>query len=213
MGAKDWPKIRRIKTGWLVDSGRILPVRTRKRVPTKEAMEVLVASLRSERKALRTTERFERANRVVALTNLNDAARRDVLEALDVLGGRGSLTMAARYFIQHYAPEKAAPVGGLLVDYVESLRAGNRRPRTIRDVENKVGAFARDFGRRSVQSISQQDVEQWLNRSGKRRSWGPASRNAYRRALLGFFGYAIRRELIPRNRSPPRRWTRVCRRS
>ena len=199
MGKSDWPKIRRIKTGWLVDSGRILPVRTRKRVATKEAMEALVASLRSERKALRTTERFERANRVVALTNLNDAARRDVLEALDVLGGRGSLTMAARYFIQHYAPAKAAPVGGLLVDYVESLRAANRRPRTIRDVEIKVGAFARDFGRRAIQLISQPEIEQWLSSTGKKRSWGPASRNAYRRGLLGFFGFAMRRDLIQRN--------------
>lgn len=194
-----WPRVRRIKTGWMVDSGRVLPVRTRRRVPTLEAMEALVALLRSERNALRTTERFERANRVVALTGLDDAARRDVLEALDVLAGRGNLTMAAKYFVQHYAPAHAVSVDTLMADYLEGLRVGNRRPRTILDVKGKVGAFSTANGRRAVQAISRREIDQWLSAEGRKRSWGPASRNAYRQALHGFFNYAVRRELIQSN--------------
>lgn len=199
MGGTNWPRVRRIKTGWLVDSGRVLPIRTRKRVPTREAMETLVASLRDERKALQATARFERANRVISLTGLDDAARRDVLEALDTLAGRGNLTMAAKYFVQHYVSAHAVPVETLIADYIEGLRVGNRRPRTILDVKGKVGAFASDNGRRAVQSISRREIDQWLSSEGRKRSWGPASRNAYRQALHGFFNYAVRRELIEIN--------------
>lgn len=35
MSEKAWPNVKRIATGWLVDSGRVLAVRTRKRVATK----------------------------------------------------------------------------------------------------------------------------------------------------------------------------------
>ncbi|HMP75786.1 MAG TPA: tyrosine-type recombinase/integrase [Kiritimatiellia bacterium] len=199
MSEKTWPKVSRIRGGWRVDTGRGLPVRVRKVVATREAKDELVEALQAERKALRSTARFERGNRVVQLSGLDDAARRDVLAALDVLAGRGTLESAARFYIQHAAPASAIPCADLLDQYVEAIRAANRRPRTITDVEGKLRPFMDAHGKTTVQSITIQSVEGWLRKEGKARKWGPASRNAYRRALVGFFNFAIRRGFMERN--------------
>ncbi len=201
-----WPKIRTItersgRKSYRVDAG-CWPGKTRnvKQFKTPTEAEAHADALRDQRETQAKADRFERLNRAVSLTALSDDERADVLAAVkELLGTKGTLVESVRFWKKHAAPAQPVSVETLLEQYLESLRIANRRPRTIRDASGKVGAFTEDHPQATVQSITAPDVDGWLSRTGKKKKWGPASRNAYRRSLVGYFNFAKNRGLIDDN--------------
>ena len=201
-----WPKIRIItersgRKSYRVDAG-CWPGKTRnvKQFKTSAEADAHADALRDQRETQAKADRFDRLNRAVSLTALSDDERADVLAAFkELLGTKGTLVDAVQFWKKHAAPAQPVSVEALLEQYLESLRIANRRPRTLRDARGKVSAFTGDHPQAIVQSITAPDVDGWLSRTGKKKKWGPASRNAYRRALVGYFNFARQRNLIDNN--------------
>lgn len=190
-----WPKVVESDGGWRVDTLRGLPRRVRRFCASREELNALVEALRAERRALR----LERGNNVMLLSALNDAQRRDVLAALDVLAGRGTLEAAARFYVKHAAPAQSTPIDTVVRDYIERMHVANRRERTIEDAAAKLRTFADSFVNRSLQSIMHDEIDSWLDKLCAARGWTGASRNAYRRRVHALFEHARKRGLIERN--------------
>ncbi len=194
-----WPKIRRRGNSWRVDAG--VDPQTRKRLQrqfaTQADAEEYAADLRASRQATAAAVRFERRNRAVRLTNITDGQRMDIITALSRLAGRGTLTTAADFYLKHHPTTGARTVAEVLADLVTATEAANRRPRTVRDLAGRLGAFAVDFGQTPIQTVTLQDLEQWLARVT--RGAAPLTRAAYRRCLFRLFSFAVKRGLRDSN--------------
>lgn len=154
--------------------------------------EAFAADLRTQRAAAAEAERFERRNRAVSLANLSDEQRADVLSAFRAMEGtRGTLTAAAKFWLQHSAPATARTCNEVLAELLQSCTAANRRVRTITELRRKVGAFCADYGPQPVASITAHDIATWLD--GRAGRLSPKSRASFRQALNRLFGFAARR--------------------
>jgi len=86
-----------------------------------------------------------------------------------------------------------------LADAVEAFKqykAGRVGTRQADDIKNHLKRFSKDFGKRTVKSITTAEIEAWLSSLRSRKNpaklpvppiIGPIARNAYRMTLHGFF--------------------------
>jgi integrase/recombinase XerD len=194
-----WPKIRGRRNGsgttsWRVDAGAFGgSKRLVKQFPTLADAEAYAAELRAQRAATHEARRFERRNRAVSLANLNDRQRADVLEAYRLLEGgkRGSLVSAVYFYMKHAAPAGEHTVAEVTRELLTSVEAANRRPRTVRELRERLAAFGGEHGEAGIHAITAHDVEAWIGHHCK--GMMPLTRLHYRRCLHRLFAFAVKR--------------------
>jgi len=128
----------------------------------------------------------------ISLTDLPDSKRSDVLHAYDILGGRASLSKAAKFFVENARPaDESLTLERVFEEYLDGKRRSGRRPRTIEEVQYKLGRFVTGQEGVPIQSIAGVDLDQWLDGRG----FTPVTRDAYRRQLVAFFNFAVNRAI------------------
>lgn len=186
-----WPRIRSRGNGWVVDCGKVFGKRERKQFDSLREAEEYADAQRTRRSTLRQTQRFEDANRSVLLTGLTDTQRIDVLRAIEVLAGRGTLTEAVEFWIKHSAPTAGARnLRNVYEEYLAGKIKAGRRPATIVDVKSRLGVFVLQHPKSQLHSITTTDIERWID---SRKGTSPENRDGYRRAFVAFFNYAVKR--------------------
>ncbi|HMP76595.1 MAG TPA: tyrosine-type recombinase/integrase [Kiritimatiellia bacterium] len=186
-----WPRIRARGSAFLVDCGKIFGKRERRQFDTIEEAEIYAEAQRTRRASLREVERFEDTNRSVRLTTLTDSQRIDALQAFEVLGGKGSLLAAARFWLKHSAPTTGPrPLREVYEEYLASKTKSGCRPATLADVKARLGSFVLEHAREHVHAITTQDIEKWID---ARKGQSIENRDGYRRAFVSFFNYAVKR--------------------
>ncbi len=167
--------------------------RNRRTFSTLADAEKHAQVLRTKRSADQKAEKFSAENRAVSLANLNDAQRSDVLTAFRALDGtRGTLAGCVDFWKKHAAPANARTCRQSLDELVAACESANRRPRTVAELEAKVGEFCADYGTEPIARVTAADVSAWLDQRTKKLS--PRSRAAYRQALNRLFAFAVKRE-------------------
>ncbi len=191
-----WPKIRKRGNGWLVDCAFVFGARRRKTFNDLDAAEQYAADMRAERAELRTTQSHERRNRHVTLSNLTETQRAEVIQAFELLGANCGLLDAVRFYLEHAAPHHAGTSLEDVFDaYIDSKRKSGKRPRTVRDADGKLRSFVYDNKDRPCRSITTADIERFLDG----RKYEGATRDAYRRAFIAMFNWAIKRGYTDKN--------------
>lgn len=158
-------------------------------------------------KAYAERKRVEVKNRGTVAVALDSRQTRDALDALHLLTSEideqslrrpraTPLAEAARFWLTHNRPRGGTvSVQSLLSDFLEQKLKLNRRPTTIRELENKIGRFAKDLDGRQVHTVTATEIEAWLDANTTTAS----TRNKYKRLLHGFFRFAKRKGYLEQN--------------
>jgi integrase len=171
---------------WQVDFGTREGRRVQRSFTTKADAKIAIDQYVGQQ----TLERIDLKNKRVALFDLTDAQRMDVISAYEKLNGIGSLTQAVEFYLLHTSPPGGSrTVREVLAEYLESKTRANRRKNTILDVKTRVGRFSQDHGDSPIHELTTTDLENWLNKYDYRQ----ISRLNYRTALVGFFNFAVKR--------------------
>lgn len=115
----------------------------------------------------------------------------------------GDLEPAVRLYLRHHRPESGNITIDTLMDlYLRGKQDGTAtqggrplQPRSLADVENRLGVFARVFGSKWVQEVKADDLCKWLGDSTKSRQ----SRRNYFTVLNGMFNFAVARKYAGSN--------------
>ena len=141
----------------------------------------------------------QRERQGLAAFALGDTQRSIAQNCFKLLAENGftcdDLEPAVRLYLRHHRPES----GNITIDRLMGLylrgkqdgtaTQGGRplRPRSLGDVENRLGVFARVFGSKWVQEVKADDLRKWLDDSAKSRQ----SRRNYFTVLNGMFNFAV----------------------
>lgn len=99
-----------------------------------------------------------------------------------------SLTAAARYYIDNYRePVTKIAFEKALEQFMDDKRRVNCRPRTLENLKNRIGAFARKHPGKLVSDIQPADVSEYFHRPGV----GPLTKNTDLTVLSVFFNWAV----------------------
>ncbi|HZM06244.1 MAG TPA: site-specific integrase [Candidatus Saccharimonadales bacterium] len=110
--------------------------------------------------------------------------------AFTQLGDR-PLLPAVSYFIENFRePSIRVALSHALDQFIESKKANNSRPDTIRSLEYKVGKFVSKHAEKGVCDITAADISAEIHRPGL----SPITKSNVRRALHGFFEWCVRRK-------------------
>lgn len=184
--------IRRRGESWQVDFGERNRKRTQVSFKTKPDAKLAIDAF-LEKQRLR---HIDHMNKRVAVYDLTDKQRIDVITALDKLPRRSTLTQAVEFYLKH-----TRPVGGsftvdqVLEEYLDAKRKANRREQTLKGIKTHIGRFARQHGSAPVHEISSHDIEEWMDKHGYKQ----VTRLNYRTAFMGFFNYALKQEYVGQN--------------
>ena len=177
---------------WQVDFGTQNGQRIQRSFPSLDDAKIAIDEF-VDQKAL---QRIDQRNKRVAVYDLTDRQRMDILTAMERLNGRGSLTEAADYYLSHTEPEGGSrTVSQVIEEYLEAKRLANRRERTIGDIKARMGHFASEHGEENVHDITTRTIEMWLNKH----EYKQTSRLNYRTVFVGFFNFAKKRRYIQDN--------------
>lgn len=195
--ATEWPKIRPCRNAWRVDCGFKLEEgkRVQREFPTEDEAKKFAQECRERRRLLEESTRLQRRNSTIILTNLSDSQRRDVHRAYELLDNHGSLVEAVEFFMKHMAPRKAIILADLYQEYLEAKHRAKLRPKSLEDIESRVGRMVQDLGTRQASGIFPADLESWLDSH----RYEGVTRIGYRRQFIGFFNYAVQHEYCPSN--------------
>jgi site-specific recombinase XerD len=86
----------------------------------------------------------------------------------------------------------------LCKDALEHSRDVNS-PAWTKNLETKIRCFLVEFGGRSAESITRQEIQQYLIKAGQSRKWTPATRNRHQSSLSLVFRIGVDNEKIPMN--------------
>ena len=133
--------------------------------------------------------------------HLSDEDLKTANQSLGILKKKGfpceALVDAAEFYVKHHDPRKVhRTVQAAFEEQVESRKKANRRPITIRDLHQRVGRFAQDFGKRHVHEITTGEIEDWLDSKGY---YNPITRDNYIRHLIAFYKFCIKRGYAQEN--------------
>ena len=184
--------IRQRGLSWQVDFGTSEGRRIQRSFNTKQEAKNSVDSHLEERRL----ENIDTRNRRVAVFDLTDRQRIDVVGALDLLPRNATLTDAVRFYADHVEPEGGPKtVSALLDDYLKDKERANRREATIKEIRSRIGRFAEEFGASPVHAITTRDIESWMDRH----EYKKITRDNYRRQFVGFFNFAVKRGHVQTN--------------
>jgi len=217
---------------FVVDLGVVDGKRTRKNFRDLEAAERWAETKRLERRkigqdAARLTDR-QKSDAVRAYEALPEnmplpevatkaaelgsiAAIKDAVEATRKLAGRGHLIDAVAFYLDHHDPDGGdKTVDEVIREYILSRKKARRRPRTIRDIEGRLGmqltksgtvdsvsGFAKRFFGVPVRQLTTHDLQSWLDAQ----SGNGTTRNNRRVHLVGLLNFAKRRGWVSANRA------------
>jgi integrase len=157
----------------------------------------------------------DRSHRV-SLQDMSDDARVDVLSALkrlegktslssavesyvaatDRLQGNGTIEQAVSYFIKNARLDSDAVTLGVAYErYYSGKEKANRRPRTLEEIRYKLGRLVSGREELLVHMISTEELDVWLDGFELKGN----TRDSYRRQLVGFFNFAVKREYTGNN--------------
>lgn len=180
----------------MVDCATVFGARRRRTFTDRMEAEKFATEMRVERAQLRSIRAHERRNHHVTLSNLTDTQRAEIIQAYELLGNSRGLLDAVRFYCEHSGPANDEAMLETVFDsYMESKRKSGKRPRTIRDAEGKLRSFVYDHRYRPAHTITTADIEAFLDGRG----YAGSTRDAYRRAFLAMFNWAIKRGYTGRN--------------
>ena len=154
-------------------------------------------------------------------TTITDAAR-TIAEAQKILGGKGTIQEAARYFAKKTARDEIEEItfGDLYEQFMSELAIGEK-PKTREyqrsyrywaDCAHRLGAAADHFKMKQVSAITTRDLEEFLDRlplrvrtsagtvyTGKYARTKGRNRKNYRTAFCTIFSFARDRRYLPRD--------------
>lgn len=185
-------RIRKRSASWQVDYGKP----DGKRVQRSFSTKALAKRDINEHLAQETVRQKDVQDNGVCLQHLTRSQRIDVLEALDMLGGKASLRDVASFYLQHHtAPDASPAVREVLEEYRHAKRKMNCREWHLRTIDYRIGKFAETFGDTSIADITPAQIEGWLDgyQSNRRKSLGPVSRNNFLAYLNAFFNFAAKK--------------------
>jgi integrase len=178
-------KIRSRGKSWQVDFGTIQGERRQRSYKTrKEALLAIDAHV----ERLKIHEANQRSRRI-GLYDLTEQESIDIITSLDKLGGKHTLNEAVDFFLEYSRPQgQTRTVPQLLDEYVQDRKDAERRPRSIKDIENNLKSFADAFRDKSAHLISTEDLKDWM----RSRNGGAVTKGNRRRHLSGLFTFAIK---------------------
>ena len=184
--------IRRRRASWQVDFGTKNGKRLQNSFRTKEDAKLAIDdSLEQQR-----ITAIDHRNKHVAVYDLSDIQRIDVISARERLPRGATLTQAVEFFVKHTKPTGGAmTVSEVLAEYLEAKTKANRRPDSLKSIKTRIGRFAEKFGQVPVHEISTHDIERWMDGF----EHGKVSRLNDRVYLVGFFNYAMKQEYVSQN--------------
>ena len=129
--------------------------------------------------------------------NLTIAQQNDIATAFaSANGDTARIVRALTFYSKHTSSADATrKLSDVSKEYLSAKEVSGKRPRTIADATFKLKPFIQALGTNNLAEITTADVENWLN--GRKSS--PSTRNAYRRAICGFFSYAVKRRYMEYN--------------
>jgi len=128
------------------------------------------------------------------LTVAERSAVIDTREKLAALGldVRTALDHAIDYFERS---QKSATVAEVVEQTINDARSSDSSDQHISDLNTKLGKFSKKFGKRSVATISPDEIRDWLDRLKLK----PNSINSYRNKLVTAFTHAVERGYLTEN--------------
>jgi len=129
--------------------------------------------------------------------NLTNGQQNEIATAFaSANGDTARIVRALTFYNKHTSSADATrKLADVCEEYLSAKEVSGKRPRTIADAKFKLKPFIEALGKNNLAEISTADVEGWLN--GRQSS--PSTRNAYRRAICGLFGYAVKRRYMEYN--------------
>jgi len=125
-------------------------------------------------------------------SNLREAA--DCIRKLSAVGK--TLTDATAHFLAHLgANESSIPVSKLSEELQAAKKREKKSPRYLGDLKHKLKRFVATFGERQAESITADEISQWLVGL----NLGPIGQNNYRRVLVLTFNYGLKRKYCRTN--------------
>ena len=174
-------------TSWVVDIGR-------QGGKNKGRFHSFKTKSDAERFAARKRIEANRYGR--AGIGLSDDQRTDALKALKLLNGNTSMEDAARFLLKHRINvKKQITVEDLYTEYLEGKRNLNRRPTTIKDIQDRLGRYTRANPKLMLSDVTLDGLEEWLNKN----ITTPHAKKAVIGAIKTFFKYAEKRRYIGYN--------------
>jgi integrase len=136
-----------------------------------------------------------------------DAASREFADAKKIAKD-ADLREVARFFSKYARNEvKAITIPALVVEFVSALERDKRSDYHVRDMNIRLGRFAKDFSGQ-ISEVTTAQIEEWLrgltSLAGGARLGGPLknrSRNNYRNAIVEMFNFARKHGYLPKDLS------------
>ena len=184
MAIQAWPKVQRVhhKNGteaWQVDTR------------LKGKGERLYFKTRVEATTAADQARIKRQNEGNGAFAMPPADRADAEAALALLRPHGrTLREAAAFFIKHLAiVKRELTVADLVAELLVSKKSDGSSDRYIKDLRNRLEAFAGAFSGVKVTEVSTAAADDWL----RGLKVGPVTRNNFRRVAIVLFNYGVAR--------------------
>lgn len=173
-------------TSWFVDCGMIDGRRIRFSFDTKARAQVKADQLKS-------------AHREHGDSILNKATTSypDAVAALELLAPHNAtLLEAARFFIKNiHMVRDPRTVEEVMAELLQAKDQDSRSARYLKDLGQKLSAFADSYGDQSIHEITTPELNRWIRALGV----SGVTRNGYKRALGVLFSYAVKMEYSLKN--------------
>lgn len=185
------PAVNHGKPCWLADLPSSLTgkARVRKFFPSREAAESFAKS-------------FLHDNRLFGqdmgrwLHDLGPRQRAELMLGVEKLARLGFTPLQAADFIQQHGNRSPSlPLGDLVERFLAEKTSKGCRPRYRGKLASTLSAFALNRREMPAADITTEDVRSFVRGNG----WAPATRRSYLGDLRAFFGWAVRRKLLPEN--------------
>ncbi len=149
-----------------------------------------------------TQIRLDNETRILSGLEYQDAVR-----ALSMLPEGTTFTELARYWLRaHGTTQTSQTTLQEAIDrFLADKRAAGLRPRSMVNLEQKLGALAADHGAGPVAAVEGDTLLDWLNAHG----YQATTRDNYRRVFRNFFGWCVRAPVRRAHRPSPAAATRV----
>ena len=135
----------------------------------------------------------------MVLSPLSESQTQEAVSAYDSLGDAYTLKQAVDYFLQnHRPPEYTITFDDAVKHYIDDKERDGVRPRTIRQVQGVLRAFAKATGNPLVHEVTKPTIESYLRElkakdgvsKAKRKTW-----NSHRNELAQFFDWSNTEDL------------------
>ena len=150
-------------------------------------------------------KQIEIGNKGTATFDLSNKQRVDAVEAMQIISGKMAidkartlstpLCKAATYWVEHKHTGSTITVQTLFEQYLSEKEAAGRSVATMKELRNRLGLFVKSFGSQEPQTITRNEIKNWL----KNDISTSANRKKCRNLLFTFFKYAEAEDLIPAN--------------